>query len=501
MNEMPMKRIVVPSLVLLFSVACARVPDGAEPPVTPTNAKNDVTVAMFGGTPERNMVNMVEMNIPTEWSVKKGQEKNLKWTAQLGKVSYGGPVVAGGKVYVCTNNERPRDANIKGDKGILMCFDSTTGRFLWQAVHDKLANNDEDWPDQGIASTPAVEGNRVYYVNNRCELIAADTADGKSIWRLDMMKELGVVPRFLASCSPLVAGDLVFVVTGNGVGGAKAKVVAPKAPSFLAVNKATGKVVWSDNSPGDQIMEGQWSNPAHGVIAGKPQVIFPGGDGWLYAFEPATGKPIWKFDCNPKAAVFKVGGGGNRNYAMATPVVHDNLVYVSVGRNPEDGVGEGHLWCIDATKSGDISAEVLANGKPEPNKNSGVVWHYGGAAPEGAARDIIFGRSLSTCAVHDGLVYAAELDGFLHCLDARTGKEYWQNDLKTGIWSSPYWVDGKVYLGDDNGNVSIFAHGKELKLPATIPMGHAVKNPVTAVNGVLYIMTGTELYAITKGLK
>ena len=74
-----------------------------------------------------------------------------------------------------------------------------------------------------------------------------------------MRKELGVVPRFLASCSPLVAGDLVFVVTGNGVGGEKAKVVAPKAPSFLAVNKTTGKVVWSDNSPGDKIMEGQWS--------------------------------------------------------------------------------------------------------------------------------------------------------------------------------------------------------------------------------------------------
>ena len=152
-----MYRIILPSLVLLFSVFCVRAPDGAEAPVNPSNVKNVATVAMFGGTPERNMVNLVDMNMPTGWSVKKGQEQNLKWTAQLGKVSYGGPVVAGGKVFVCTNNQQPRDAKVKGDKGVLMCFDSATGKFLWQAVHDKLPDKDEDWPDQGIVSTPAVE--------------------------------------------------------------------------------------------------------------------------------------------------------------------------------------------------------------------------------------------------------------------------------------------------------------------------------------------------------
>src|SRR5688572_712633 len=64
---------------------------------------------MFGGTPGRNMVNLRERGLPEQWSIEEGKEKNIKWVADLGSRSYGGPVVAGGRVYVGTNNQRPRD--------------------------------------------------------------------------------------------------------------------------------------------------------------------------------------------------------------------------------------------------------------------------------------------------------------------------------------------------------------------------------------------------------
>src|SRR5205823_6172011 len=145
---------------------------------------------------------------------------------------------------------------------------------------------------------------------------------------------------------------------------------APEAPSFVAVNKKTGKVAWQDNSPGDRIMEGQWASPAYATINGKPQVLFPGGDGWLYSFEPETGKLIWKFDGNPKDAIFKAQGRGTRNYVLA-PVIYDNKVYVGLGQQPDNGPGVGHLWCVDPTRTGDISADV---GKPpKKNPNSGVI--------------------------------------------------------------------------------------------------------------------------------
>ena len=462
---------------------------------------------MLGGTGSRNLVNLAEKNIPHEWSVKEGEPKNVKWAAELGMVSYGGPVVAGGKVFVGTNNAKPRNPSMKGDKGVVMCFRESDGQFLWQAVHEKLPNPMEnDWPQQGVASTPAVDGNRIYYISNRCELVCANVEGKPSakneadiVWTLDLVRDYEVYPRFLANSSPLVAGDLVFAVTGNGVNDDR-KVPSPKAPSFIAVNKNTGKLVWQDNSPGENILGGQWSNPAYAVVDGKEQAIFPGGDGWLYAFEAKTGKLIWKFDCNPKDAEFKASRG-TRNYIMATPVVADNKVYVGVGQNPDDGTGVGHLWCIDITKTGDLSPEVMAEGgagKAQPNPNSGVVWHFGGAAPKGGNRDYIFCRTLSTCAVHDGLLYVADLDGFFYCLDAKTGQKYWDHDLKSAIWGSPYWVDGKVYLGNEDGDMYIFAHAKEKKQLGQIEMGRPIKTPAVAANGVLYIMTDTNLYAIAQ---
>jgi outer membrane protein assembly factor BamB len=464
---------------------------------------------------QRNMVNLTEKGLPGSWSTKKGAESNVKWVARLGSLSNGGPVVAGGRVFVSTNNDAPRDPAITGDKGVLMCFRASDGEFLWQAVHDKLPNPEaNDSPRQGVISTPAVDGDRLYYVSNRAELVCADvhgdvaTKKAKILWSLDMIKELGVFPCQASACSPLVLGDLVFAVTGNGVDiGEQHKVPAPKAPSFIAVRKDTGKVVWQDSSPGAKIMDGQWSNPTAAEVDGRPQVIFPGGDGWLYAFEAQTGKLLWKFDTNPKKSTYQAGGRGDRGYPVATPVVCENKCYVAVGDEPDFCQAVGHLWCIDVTKKPankdrDLSP-VDDNFDPRApqNKGSGLVWHHGGPVvpkPEDGSREYIFERTISTVAVHAGLVYAAELSGWLQCLDAQTGKKYWDYDLKSSTWCSPCWIDGKVYLGTDSGDVFIFAPGKKLTEPVKVQMDgvQAVKLPLVAADGVLYINGGNRLFAI-----
>ncbi len=506
-----------------------------------------------GGTPQRNMVNLEDRRVPADWDVKTG--KNIKWVAELGSKAYGGPIIADGKIFIGTNNDRPRnprdtepDPNnpakkIGIDKGILMCFNAADGKFLWQAVHDKLvAGRVHDWPSEGIASSPVVEGKRLWYVSNRCELVCADTEgflDGKNdgvqnekycdrsdadiVWKLDMIGELGVFPHNLAVCSPLVVGDLVFVVTSNGVDEGHIKIPAPRAPSFLAVHKKTGKVVWRDNSPtaallepdadlntlrrtGRVVLHAQWSSPAYAVVNGEGQVIFPGGDGWLYAFHPTTGRLVWKFDANPKDAVYKLGGRGNRSDFVTLPVVHGNRLYIGLGQDPEHDLGVGHFWCIDlenATKArGDVSPELpgdRSGEKGRTNPKSAAVWHYGGMKKpltEDDPRDYSFGRTLSSPAVVDGLVYIAEQEGILHCLDAKTGQEYWQHDMEAATWSSAYYVDGKVYLGNDKRKVLIFEHGKKKRLLAVHDMGSIVRMTPVATNGVLYIMTENRLYAI-----
>jgi outer membrane protein assembly factor BamB len=252
-------------------------------------------------------------------------------------------------------------------------------------------------------------------------------------------------------------------------------------------------------------MHGQWSNPVYAVANGKPQVIYPGGDGWLRGFDPATGKLLWKVDCNPKNSVYKLGGKGTRSDFLATPVVYDNKVYVGVGQDPEHDEGVGHFWCIDITKEPVRSDRDLSplNDNFDPhapvNKDSALVWHFGGPGdPKKIGRNYYFGRTMSTCAIHDGLVYIAELAGYLHCLDAETGQKYWEHNMNAATWSSPYWVDGKIYMGNDDGKVLIFQHGKEKKLLGEVEMEGKVRATPVAANGVLYVMTENKLFALAK---
>jgi outer membrane protein assembly factor BamB len=441
---------------------------------------------MWGGTPDRNMVSNMK-GLPADWDVK--TKKNVKWMAQLGSQSYGNPVVAGGMVFVGTNNELLRDPKQPGDRGVLMAFRESNGEFLWQQTHAKLeAGRANDWPFQGVASSPMVEGDRLYYVTNRGVLMCLDIQgfrdnenDGKVqneplkgqfdadvVWSFDMMEEVGSYPHNLSNSSPVIWGDLIFVSTSNGQDESHVNIPSPKAPSIIAINKNGGELVWEDNSVEDRILHGQWSTPSVGTIGGVVQLISAQGDGWVRGYEALSGKKLWEFDTNPKDSVWP----RTRNELIGTPVIVGDRVYIANGQDPEHGEGVGHFYAIDATKRGDIT-------------QSGRIWHY----------DKIR-RSISTAAVLDGLVYISDFSGFLHCLDANTGKPYWTHDTFAAIWGSPFVADGKVYLADEDGDVVVLAHGKEKKVLAEMNMGSAVYATVVPANGVLFINNRNELFAL-----
>ena len=445
---------------------------------------------MWGGTPERNMISE-EKGIPRTWSVE--DKTNIKWVAELGSQSYGNPVIAGGKVFVGTNNELLRNPKLGGDRGVVMAFRESDGEFLWQMTHEKLAaGRVNDWPEQGVCSSPAVADSIVYYVSNRAEVMALDVEgfrdgendgpfqdeentseiDGDIIWTLNMYDDLAVFPHNMAATSPLVVGDILYVNTSNGVDESHVNIPFPEAPSFLAIDRHTGEVLWENGDPGDQILHGQWASPAYGEILGVPQVIFPGGDGWLRSFQPKTGKPIWRFDVNPKASEWKQGRG-DRNNIIATPVIYDDKVFVAVGQDPEHGEGVGHLWVIDGTKKGDVT-------------KSGVIWHHD------------FRRTISTVAIEDEIVYAANFSGFLHALDLETGKLLWEHDMLAAVWGSPYVVDGKVLIGDEDGDLTVIKTGKVKEVLSEINFGNTIYSTPVVANGTLFIMTRSHVYAIAE---
>lgn len=443
---------------------------------------------MWGGTPDRNMVSNMN-GLPTSWDVT--AKKNVKWVAALGSQTYGNPVVSGGMVFVGTNNEAMRNPRQPGDRGVLMAFRESDGEFLWQATTEKLsAGRVNDWPYQGVCSSPLVEGDRLYYVTNRGEVVALDTqgfrdgenngpykdekftgpTDADIVWKFDMMEEVGAFPHNMSNSSPVSFGDLIYVSTSNGQDESHVHIPSPKAPSIIALNKKNGKLVWEDNSVGERILHGQWSSPAVGKIGGVDQVVSAQGDGWIRGYEALTGKKLWEFDSNPKDSVWPK----TRNELIATPVIYDNRVYIANGQDPEHGEGVGHLYCIDATKRGDIT-------------ETGMVWHYQKIR-----------RSISTAAIRDGLIYYADFSGFLHCLDAKTGKVYWVHDMLAAVWGSPLVADGKVYLGDEDGDIAVLQAGKEKKVLAEINMGSSIYCTPVPAHGVLFIANRNQLFALAE---
>jgi len=600
--------------------------------------------SQWAGTSYRNNT-PIGKNVPTYWDIggfdrktgewKKDDAENILWIATLGSQTYGNPVVSNGRIFVGTNNgsgylkRYPSDV----DLGCLVCFDEKTGKFLWQASHEKLSTGRvHDWPLQGICCAPYVEGDRLWYVTSRGHVACLDTAgfhddkdngvtglsinllsirqsddaekdlvapalaalaegkitpelrdqfeaagttlpmepkveaDGKAfkmtatvdgherefklmaagpflkvtkllttadkeeadlIWTFDMMgPELGVSQHNMCSCSITAYGDIIFVNTSNGLDESHINLPAPDAPSFIAMDKNTGKVLWTDKSPGTNILHGQWSSPTVAEIHGVPQVIYPGGDGWIYSFKANEGKDgspelLWKFDANPKDSKWVLGGRGTRNNLIGTPVVYNGLVYIAVGQDPEHGEGVGHLWCLRADLRGDISPQLAVKVEDRKtvippkriqavneeegevaidNPNSGVLWHYSEFDQDGDGKmgfEETMHRSCSTVTIKDDLLFTADFSGLLHCLDAKTGKPHWTYDMLAACWGSPLVVDGHVYIGDEDGDVSVFEAKAEPHDPIEeIYMDNSVYSTPVWANGVLYIANKTHLFAI-----
>jgi outer membrane protein assembly factor BamB len=454
--------------------------------------------------------------------------KHIKWIAKLGSQAYGNPVVADGKVYVGTNNASPRDPKYKSDRATLYCLDEASGELIWQLNVPKLgAGKVSDWEYLGICSSPAVVGDVVYLVTNLCEVVALDAdglADGNDgltdeaayykigdaalsdtdadvLWRYDMREELGVFPHNITSTSPLVVDGRVYVATSNGVDWSHVNIVNPQAPAMIALDARTGALVGEEGAGiSKNLMHCNWSSPAFANVEQAiihhpgqgdqeqievktiPTVFFGGGDGFLYGFDPETKKdddgfdvfPVrWKIDGNPRkyrtdeqGEPIKYATAPGPSEFIATPVYHDGVVFCAVGQDPEHGEGVGALSAVHA-----------ATGE--------LIW-----------RDETIERSISTVAVHDGLVFASDYSGWLRCYDAKTGELYWEHNTLAHIWGSPLVADGKVLLGNEDGILTIMAAEKEKTLIAEVEFNAPIYSSPVLANGTTYIATQTHLYAI-----
>ncbi len=481
---------------------------------------------MWGGNESRNMASNTA-KLPGEFnagSFKSGSDEvdlattdKVKWVAKLGSQSYGNPTVSNGRIYVGTNNDSPRNPRYKGDRSVVYALHEATGEYIWQLNVPKLGTGKvSDWEYLGICSSPTIDGDRIYLVTNRCEVMCLDVhgmangndgpfqdegkyvawpakeplevdpTDADIIWVFNMIDECGVFPHNITTSSVLVAGDNLWVTSSNGVDYGHVETPAPNAPSLILLDKRSGELLAEEASGlSSRILHSNWSSPAYYRDAETEFCVFGGPDGVLYAFSPVPKQDedgynvldlLWSFDCNPPE--YRVKDGKPLPYThregpsevLATPIVYDGLIYAPIGQDPEHGPGIGNFVCLDKT------------GKP--------VWQY---------RKI--NRSLSTPAAADGLIFVSDFSGFVYCLDAKTGEEQWIHDTKGHIWASPFVADGKVYIGNEDGFLTILPARRKVdpkKEAVEVDMVSPVYSSVIAANGVLYVATHTHLYAIAE---
>jgi len=446
------------------------------------------------------------------------------WELRLGSHQYSIPTIAQGRIYVAANDGAIERAGYRrSGGGAALCFAQATGKLIWQMPSPRYEDglkapyHFDQW-SCGICSGPLVDGDRVYVVGNRGEVLCLDQAgqangndgpfldelqymglaktpgakleptDGDILWRYDLLTELGINGHDVVGSTLLLHGNLLYACTSNGIDDRHNRIPKPLAPSLIVLDKRNGRLLaWDEEIIGQRMLHCNWSSPSPGQVDGKTLIFFGGGDGVLYAFaEPVPPfqpgavqslKKVWSCECNPPGYRARDGqplpySRSERNTPegpseiIGTPVFYAGRVYVAIGQSPVHGAGQGCLWCVDA-----------ATGAP--------VWS-----------SQLVERTLATAAIADGLLYIPDYTGILHCFDAATGQRLWFHPLESKTWCASCLVaDGKVYLGTEGNFLWVLKAGRQKQVLSKTRL-KATPITLTAAQGVLYIPTQNSLAAV-----
>ncbi|MBN1419937.1 MAG: PQQ-binding-like beta-propeller repeat protein [Planctomycetes bacterium] len=502
-----MARSAIPIVVVAF--ACAAI---AADPVLP---------ARWGGAADSNMVSSAK-DLPADLAAAR-----VLWEVRLGTHQYTIPTIDRGRIYLGIDDaglERPGVKSTGG--GLLLCIDQATAKLIWQLPSPRYMEgvvepyHFDQWK-AGFCSAPVIDGDRVYVVGNRGDVLCLDRegqangnagpfvdeiaymgakepgaalspTDGDIIWRYWMIPGVDAVPHDVCGSTILLYGDLLFVCTSNGQDGKHKAIAHPDAPSLIVLDKRTGALVARETEGiGGRTFHGTWSSPVLSRAGGRDLIPFGGGDGILYAFEPPAADPsgsapralkkVWAYDCNPQGYRFQGGEAvpysrHNKNSPygpseiIGSPVIWKGRAYVTIGQSPIHGAGQGNLSCVDIASGEEVWSSRLVD------------------------------RSLATPSITDeGLLFVADYSGRLHCFDAETGARHWVHEMGAGAWSaSAFTADGKVYAGTEGGALWVLAVSKEKRVLARARLD-SMPATLTAVDGILYVPTQKKLIAYANG--
>jgi outer membrane protein assembly factor BamB len=352
-----------------------------------------------GSSPETGLLNTWKLN-----------GENFLW-----RVPYGGrsaPIVMGNRVYVENPAGRGPDLQER-----VMALDADTGKVVWEY---KFPIFQSDAPPHRIGwASPAAdpETGNIYALSAGAQVIALSPA-GKLLWTRSFGEEWAAFTTHGGrTMSPVVDGDLVIVSAAVSNWGTASN----RAHRFIALDKRTGDVVYVSN-PGGRPYDTAYASPLIATINGMRLLIDGLGDGSVHAIKVQTGEKVWSFAATKRAINTGV-------------VVSGNTVFVSHGDENLDGTQLGLIAAIDGSQTGDIKTTKWAT--------RGIEFAY--SAP------ILDGKRL----------YQLDGGSTMYAFDTDSGKQLWTLHLGTAQKASPVFADGKIYVGDDNGEFFIIRPGAD----------------------------------------
>lgn len=380
-----------------------------------------------------------ERNLPTEWSA----SKNVRWKVALPEPGNSTPIVLGERVFLT-------QALDGGKRRAVIAFERGSGKKLWQQeVPCSVVETTHKQDNPPCSASPVTDGSAVYAHFASAGTVAYDL-DGKQLWHRDLGP---VLHKWGNGSSPILYKDLLIVYQGPG------------EPTFLTgLNKKTGETVWKTTLPGiNSNIFGSWSTPVVVRAKDRDELIMPlpgekiGGDGEFKAFDPASGKELWR-----------CVGLGNEVYAMPVVSPAGDVVVGISGHN-------GPTLAVRTGGSGDVTS-------------SHRLWRTEAKNPQRVGSGVI----------HDGHLYLADADGFAECIDLLSGKMIWKERLLGKLWGTMLLVDGKLYVSNLEGQTFILAASPTFKQLGQNDLGERMYAAPAAANGDLFLRTHQHLYCIRK---
>lgn len=371
-------------------------------------------------------------SVPLAWS----EMENIKWKTAIHDEGHSTPVVWADQIWFTT-------ADKKGHKLYAVCVDINTGKI----VHDLLVF-EVDKPDRingkntFATCSPVIEECRVYVHFGTYGTACIDTVTGKPVWsRQDLNCKHIQGP----GATPILYKDLLIC----HMDGYDVRYIA-------ALNKQTGKTVWKSYRSNDIKSLGKLYQKAHNT----PLIVNVNGDDQLISsnsmacmsYDPLTGRELWKVNHEVDGTVMR-------------PVFADDVVYISAGYRPDKG-----LWAIRPTGHGDVT-------------DTNVIWKCKK------------GPFVSSPIVKDGLLYMTTDKGLVSCVDVKTGKRVWQQQLVSGTyWSSAVFAAGRLYFSNDKGNTTVMAAGRKAEILGVNKLDEGIYASLAVIDGSLIVRTTTHLY-------